>query len=133
MQTGLSRGRIRDEVNRIESDFFLVYEADGRTLRGYVKRAEIARQKGRWRLETLVDALPYFDRKEPLASVLYELRRVHAPAGVVLGPTGQPEGVITLSGAVSAILGDAEPIDPPSVRKVRWHQCAEAEEPDRKD
>lgn len=125
LQVGLGRGRILAEVARNRSDFFLVYEADGRTLRGYVRRAELARQTGRWRLETLVDALPYFDRNEPLTGVLYELGRVSAPAGVVMGPTGQPEGVITLSRAVGALLGEVQVIDRRAGRRFRWLDRAE--------
>ncbi|MBN1434702.1 DUF21 domain-containing protein [Candidatus Fermentibacterales bacterium] len=125
VHTGMPRASLLEECRRAGSGFLLVFESDGRTLRGYVRTVELARQTGMWRLETLVDALPYFDRKQSLASVLYELRRAHAPAGVVLGSTGQPEGIITFSTAVDALLGPSTGVVEASTRKIDWNRSAE--------
>jgi len=53
----------------------------------------------------MTEGLPYFELTAVPGRIIFELRRVKAPAGVVLGPTGQPEGIVTVDRVLDCILG----------------------------
>lgn len=101
----MSRGRILETALDTGARFLLVFEPGGRALLGYVRTTRLLRAPDGRDLAALTEGLPYFDRKAVLGSVLYELKRAGAHAGVVLGPDGQPEGLIDTDGIVEAILG----------------------------
>jgi putative hemolysin len=93
------------EVRREGSDFLLVWESDGSTLLGYVRTSVLVRQTDGWNLQRITEGLPYFDRSAVPGRLIFELRRVNSPAGVVLDSNGQPEGIVTIERVVDGILG----------------------------
>lgn len=125
LRVNMTRKVILSELNRKRSAFYLVYESDGETLRGYVRLSEITRQKGPWHLSNLVEALPYFDRKTLLAEVLTDLHRLDAPVGTVLGPTGQAEGIVTFTDVLDELLGETDTIQlSRKPLKIAWNREA---------
>lgn len=101
----MSRGRVLETALEAGARFLLVFEPGSRALLGCVRTTKLLRAPAARDLATLTEGLPYFDRRAVLSSVLYELKRAGAHAGVVLGPDGQPEGLIDTAGIVEAILG----------------------------
>jgi hypothetical protein len=101
----------REDAVRValEADarFLLVMEPDGRTLVGIVRTALLLRQVGELDLSRITEGLPYFERRTVLGKVLYDLKRAGAYAGVVMGMSGQPEGIIDSGLIVDAIIGEA--------------------------
>ena len=65
----------------------------------------LVRQTGGWNLPRITEGLPYFDRSAVPGRLIFELRRVNSPAGVVLDSNGQPEGIVTIERVVDGILG----------------------------
>jgi len=101
----------KDEAKRValarDAGFLLVFEPGGRNLAGVVRTSLLLRQTGDWDLSRIIEGIPSFDRSTVLGKVLYDLRRAGAPAGVVLGSSGQPVGMIDPDLIVEAILGGA--------------------------
>lgn len=87
--------------------FLLVFEQGGRSMAGMVRTSALLRQSGEWNLSRIIEGLPYFERNAFLGKVLYDLRRAGAPAGVIMGASGQPEGLIDSGLIVDAIIGEA--------------------------
>jgi hypothetical protein len=100
-----SRVEVLAAAMQCDSHVLLVFEPDRRTLLGAVKTATVVRHRGDWDLARLTEGLPYFQRREVLGQVLQRLRRAGAHAGVVIGRTGQPEGIIDSRSIVDAVLG----------------------------
>jgi CBS domain containing-hemolysin-like protein len=86
--------------------FLLVFEAGGRTLLGMIRASSLLRLGGRG-LPEVTEGLPYFDGRALLGRVLYDLKRAGAGAGVVMGRSGQPEGIIDTDLIMETILGPA--------------------------
>lgn len=105
VRLGTERGKVLSEVLRTDSEFLLVWETDGETLLGYVRSSELVRHTGSWNLSSMTEGLPYFELTAVPGRIIFELRRVNAPAGVILGPTGQPEGIVTVDRVLDCILG----------------------------
>lgn len=101
----------REEATRValsmDAGFLLVFEPGGRNLAGIVRTSLLLRQTGDWDLPGIIEGIPSFDRSTVIGKVLYDLRRSGAPAGVVLGSSGQPAGMIDPDLIVEAILGRA--------------------------
>lgn len=97
-----------------KSKFILVFEPGGKTLSGMVRTSALLRHEGDWDLSRMTEGMPYFERSTVLGKALYDLRRAGAPAGVVMGPSGQPEGLIDSDIIVDAIIGEAvsRPLEP---------------------
>jgi len=102
--------------------FVLVKERDGRTLRGYadgnsiVGTGEVLDGSG-------IEGMPYFSREDDLISVTASLRRSSAPVGIVLGKTGQPEGIAILDDIIDSLLGKTGTSSSARVsfeRRIEW-------------
>ena len=107
--------RLQRIASESGSPFVLVYEPDGRSLLGYARTHELLRLRGKRDPMSVTDPLPYFRRGTGAARAIFEMERVSSPAGVVMGRTGQPIGVLTGDSMVDAILGGdgrrpAEPV-----------------------
>ncbi len=107
--TDQSRASLQRSARESSSPFLLVYEADGRTLVGYVRTHELLRLRGRQDPLSVTDPLPYFRRRTGAARAIFEMERVSSPAGVVMGKTGQPMGLLTVDSMVDAVLGGEGP------------------------
>ncbi len=105
VRLGTGYDQVLSEVLRSGSDFLLVWETDGSTLLGYVRTSVLVRHSGPWNLQKVTEGLPYFERTSVPGRLIYDLRRVNSPAGVVLDQNGQPEGIVTIERVVDGILG----------------------------
>lgn len=101
-----------------KSKFLLVFEPGGKTLAGMVRTSVLLRHEGDWDLSRMTEGMPYFERSTVLGKALYDLRRAGAPAGVVMGPSGQPEGLIDSDIIVDAIIGEAVYRSPESLGRL---------------
>ncbi len=102
------------------SSYLLVTERDGRTVRGIVKVAAVA---GRSEVidSRFIEGLPSVRAEDDLMSVIAGLRRTRAPAGIVLGSTGQPEGLLTLDDIADSLIdGGPSPSQPGEAGRIRW-------------
>jgi hypothetical protein len=115
-----SREEVLAAAMECDSHVLLVFEPDRRTLLGAVKTATIVRHRGDWDLARLTEGLPYFQRREVLGQVLQRLRRAGAHAGVVIGRTGQPEGIIDSRSIVDAVLGKGGQSCPTRNGRLGW-------------
>lgn len=109
IRTDQSRASLHRTARESAGPFLLVYEADGRTLLGYVRTHELLRLGGRQDPLAVTDPLPYFQRRTGAARAIFEMERVSSPAGVVMGKTGQPVGLLTVDSMVDAVLGGEGP------------------------
>lgn len=100
-----SREVVLDLVRSTGAGFLLVLEPEDRVLRGCLKVSSVLRHEGEWNLSAMTGGMPYFDRRTVLGRVLYELRRAGAPAGAIIGGSGQPEGIIDPGSIVDTVLG----------------------------
>ncbi len=101
---GASRRDILEKLIDIGYPFVLVREKDGETIRGYADRASII-GSGQTLDDTGIKGLPYFELSDDLISVITGLGKAAAPAGIVLGNTGQPVGIAILDDIVDSLLG----------------------------
>jgi len=101
---GATRVAVLERLIETGYSFVLVSEKDGETIRGYadgnsiMKSSEVLDGNG-------VEGLPYFEMGDDLISVTARLRKSEAPAGIVLGKTGQPEGIAILDEIIDFLLG----------------------------
>jgi CBS domain containing-hemolysin-like protein len=109
IRTDQSRASLQRSARESSGPFLLVYEADGKTLLGYVRTHELLRLRGRQDPLSVTDPLPYFRQGTGAARAIFEMERVSSPAGVVLGKTGQPMGLLTVDSMVDAVLGGEGP------------------------
>jgi len=86
--------------------FLLVRDRDGRTVRGFVDTATAAGSAEMLEDEA-IKGFPYFDASDDLMEVISGLSGTGAPAGMVLGPDGQPAGLVVLDDIVDLLLGDS--------------------------
>jgi CBS domain containing-hemolysin-like protein len=96
-------------ARKTDFPFLLFYEADGKTLLGYVRTHELLRFRGKRDPVSVTDPLPYFQRRTGAARAIFEMERISSPAGVVMGRDGQPMGLLTVDGMVDAVLGGEGP------------------------
>lgn len=101
---GAPRKSILSKSMESEFPFLLVRDRDGGTLRGFVDNRTAAGSA-----ETLADeaihGFPYFDGSSDLMTVVSDLSRTGAPAGLVIGSDGQPAGIVILDDIVDLLLG----------------------------
>ncbi len=102
--TGVSRRDILAKLIDIGYPFVLVREKDGETIRGYADRTSII-GSGKTLDDTGIKGLPYFELSDDLITVITGLGKAAAPAGIVLGNTGQPVGIAILDDIVDFLLG----------------------------
>lgn len=102
--TGTSRRDILEKLIDTGYPFVLVREKDGATIRGYADRASIT-GSGKTLDDAGIKGLPYFELSDDLISVITGLGKAAAPAGIVLGNTGQPVGIAILDDIVDSLLG----------------------------
>ncbi len=119
---GETRNSVLEKLIDSGYPFVLVCERDGETVRGYadgnsiVKSGSILDGNG-------IEGLPYFEEGEDLISVTAKLRKSVAPAGIVLGKTGQPEGIAILDDIIDSLLGktgSASTVKVTSDRQIVW-------------
>ncbi|MCK4505833.1 MAG: DUF21 domain-containing protein [Candidatus Aegiribacteria sp.] len=102
--TGTSRRDILEKLIDTGYPFVLVREKDGETIRGYADRASIT-GSGETLDDSGIKGLPYFELSDDLINVITGLVKAAAPAGIVLGNTGQPVGIAILDDIVDSLLG----------------------------
>jgi len=95
------------EAEKCNSPFIIVYENDGKRLRGYINKPDIIRAFGVLR-DDVVEGFPYFDRNSVLMNVVSALWKADSPAGVVIGDRGQPVGIVILDDIIDFLLGEPE-------------------------
>lgn len=119
---GETRNAVLEKLINSEYPFLLVCEKDGETIRGYVdgnsivKSSNILDGNG-------VEGLPYFEAGDDLISVTAKLRKSDAPAGIVLGITGQPAGIAILDDIIDSLLGEtgtASKVEVSSEKLIEW-------------
>jgi putative hemolysin len=101
---GDSKRSILEKMIDTGYPFTLVMEKDGRTVRGYADGNSMVRS-GNKLDGSGVEGIPYFDEEDDLISVTAMLRKSAAPAGIVLGKRGQPEGIAILDDIIDSLLG----------------------------
>ena len=101
---GETRNAVLEKLIDTEYPFVLVCEKDGETIRGYVDGNSIVRSNNVLDGNG-VEGLPYFEAGDDLISVMAKLRKSDAPAGIVLGKTGQPAGIAILDNIIDSLLG----------------------------
>ncbi len=119
---GETRNSILEKLIDSGYPFVLVYERDGETVRGYADGNSLVRT------DSLLDGngvegIPYFEEGDDLISVTAKLRKSAAPAGIVLGRTGQPEGIAILDDIIDSLLGKtgtASAVKVTSDRQIEW-------------
>jgi len=118
---GSSHSAALQEVLQSRSEFLLVFERD-HSLLGIVRSAEVLRHRGPWDLAAMTEGLPYFDRRTILGKALRVLKRAGAHAGVVLGPDGQPMGLLDADSIVDAVLGEGGEGQAPPCGTLVWDE-----------
>ncbi len=119
--TGTSRRDILEKLIDTGYPFVLVREKDGETIRGYADRASIT-GSGKTLDDSGIKGLPYFELSDDLISVITGLGRAAAPAGIVLGNTGQPVGIAILDDIVDSLLGKEvhSTLETGIARRIEW-------------
>ncbi|NOQ23637.1 MAG: DUF21 domain-containing protein [Candidatus Aegiribacteria sp.] len=119
-------GETRDSVleKLIDSGypFVLVCERESDTIRGYADGNSVL-QSDSMLDGNGVEGIPYFEEGDDLISVTAMLRKSSAPAGIVLGRTGQPAGIAILDDIIDSLLGKtgtASALKAPHDRKIEW-------------
>lgn len=102
--TGTLRRDILEKLIDVGYPFVLVREKDGETIRGYADMSSIT-GSGETLDDSGIKGLPYFELKDDLIRVITGLGKAAAPAGIVLGNTGQPVGIAILDDIVDSLLG----------------------------
>ncbi|MEN8208191.1 MAG: CNNM domain-containing protein [Candidatus Fermentibacteria bacterium] len=119
---GESRNSILEKLIDSGHSFVLVNERDNETVRGYtdgnslLKSGDLLDGNG-------IEGIPYFEEGDDLISVTTMLRKSAAPAGIVLGRTGQPAGIAILDDIIDSLLGKtgtASVLKVPSDRQIEW-------------
>ena len=119
---GETRNSILEKLIDSGYPFVLVYENDCETIRGYadgnsiVKSGSILDGNG-------VEGIPSCEEGDDLISVTAMLRKSAAPAGIVLGRTGQPVGIAILDDIIDSLLGKAgtaSTVKASPGRKIEW-------------
>ena len=118
IRTDQSWSHLQKRARECQSPFLLVYESDGRSILGYVRTHQLLRLRGKRDPVTVTDPLPYFQRRTGAARAIFEMERVSSPAGVVMGRTGQPIGLLTVEAMVDAVLGGPHAGSPSVVGEI---------------
>lgn len=119
---GETRNSILEKLIDSGYPFVLVCERDDETVRGYADGNSIVKS-GCLLDGSGVEGIPYFEEGDDLISVIAMLRKSAAPAGIVLGRTGQPEGIAILDDIIDSLLGKtgtASTVKAPSDRQIEW-------------
>lgn len=119
---GEGTGSVMEKMISGGSPFVLVKENDMRSIRGYADGNTLSGSRGRLDGGNIA-GLPYFERDQDLISVTASLRRSAAPAGMVLGRTGQPVGIAILDDIIDGLLGKtgtASSARVSSDRQIEW-------------
>jgi putative hemolysin len=102
--------------------FVLVTERDGVTVRGYADGNTLV-GSGKTLDGSGIEGIPYFEKGDDLISVTARLRKSSAPVGIVLGRTGQPEGIAILDDIIDSLLGKTGTSSAARVssdRRIEW-------------
>ncbi|OPL18884.1 MAG: hypothetical protein AVO35_02835 [Candidatus Aegiribacteria sp. MLS_C] len=119
---GDSKRSVMEKMIASGSPFVLVKESDRKSIRGYADGNSLSGSGGRLDGSS-IEGLPYFERDHDLISVTASLRRSAAPAGMVLGRTGQPVGIAILDDIIDSLLGKtgtASSARVSSDRQIEW-------------
>ncbi|MCD4701812.1 MAG: hypothetical protein K8S24_08160, partial [Candidatus Aegiribacteria sp.] len=119
---GETRNSILEKLIDSGYPFVLVCERDDETVRGYADGNSIVKS-GSTLDGNGVEGIPYFDEGDDLISVTAKLRKAAAPAGIVLGRTGQPAGIAILDDIIDSLLGKtgtASTVKATSYRQIEW-------------
>lgn len=119
--TGTPRRDILEKLIDAGYPFILVREKDGETIRGYADMSSIT-GSGKTLADSSIKGLPYFELKDDLISVITGLGKAAAPAGIVLGKTGQPVGIAILDDIVDSLLGKEirSSLETGITRRIEW-------------
>jgi len=120
---GDARKTVLDKLISTGYPFVLVCERDGETIRGYADGNSVVKS-GSVLDENSIAGLPYFDEGDDLISVTASLRKSAAPAGIVLGSTGQPAGIAILDDIIDSLLGKtgaSSALKTSSEKRIEWH------------
>ena len=119
---GETRNSVFEKLIDTGYPFVLVCEQDNETLRGYTDGNSLLKS-GSMLDGDGIEGIPYFEEGEDLISVTTKLRKSAAPAGIVLGRTGQPAGIAILGDIIDSLLGKtgtASALKVPSDRQIEW-------------
>jgi CBS domain containing-hemolysin-like protein len=120
---GETRNSVFEKLIDTGYPFVLVCERDDETLRGYTDGNSLLKS-GNLLDGNGIEGIPYFEEGDDLISVTAMLRKSAAPAGIVLGRTGQPAGIAILDDIIDSLLGKtgtASTLKVPSDRQIEWH------------
>lgn len=120
---GETSNAILEKLIDTEYPFLLVCEKDGETIRGYVDGNSIVKSSSVLDGNG-VEGLPYFEAGDDLISVTAKLRKSDAPAGIVLGRTGQPAGIAILDDIIDSLLGktgEASEVEVSLEKMIEWY------------
>lgn len=120
---GETRNSVFEKLIDTGYPFVLVCERDEETLRGYTDGNSLLKS-GNLLDGNGIEGIPYFEEGDDLISVTAMLRKSAAPAGIVLGRTGQPAGIAILDDIIDSLLGKtgtASALKVPSERQIEWH------------
>ncbi|GEM_PF-421968 len=115
-------GETREAAARSGSSYLLVFERDdaGGNLLGCARTAAVLRADPGLEIARITEGMPYFDSKTVLGKALYLLRRAGAPAGVVLGRSGQPSGLLDSDSVMDLVLGEGGEGPAPRSGTIGW-------------
>jgi len=119
---GETRNSILEKLIDSGYPFVLVYENDCETIRGYADGNSIVKSGGILDGNG-VEGIPSCEEGDDLISVTAMLRKSAAPAGIVLGRTGQPVGIAILDDIIDSLLGKAgtaSTVKASPDRKIEW-------------